>query len=130
VWEVAVRRVWLPSWPDSQYDPADDAAGIASGLVAYLVLAPFFWLVVPLARVLVELPFAVGRSLFSRTRWVEATCADPAEIRIVWRTSRDQAEAVASHVIRQLAKGYADLVPAGVVRESMTKPPGFDDLRA
>jgi hypothetical protein len=94
------------------------------------VLAPFFWLVLPLARVLAELPVAVGRSFFSRTRWVEAICLGPAEIRIVWRTSRERSEEVADHVARRLAKGYSDLVPAGVVRESMTTLPGLEDLDA
>ena len=94
------------------------------------MLAPFFWLVVPLARVLAELPVAVARSFVSRTRWVEAICPGPVEIRIVWRTSRERAEEVADHVARRLAKGYSDLVPAGVVRESMTTPPGFADLDA
>jgi hypothetical protein len=127
-WKVSVHRVRLPSWPESQFDPDGYATDVVSGVVAYLVLAPIFWLVVPLLRVVAALPLAVGRSFFSSTRWVEAECREPSELRIVWRTSRDRAEHVAEHVALRLEAGYADLAPPDAVREEMTRPPGFDDL--
>jgi hypothetical protein len=130
-WTVSVRRVRLPKWAHSEYDPADDAAGdLVFGLFAYIVLAPLFWFVVPLARALIELPVALARPLVSSTRWVEAECGWPSAIRIVWRTSRRRAASVADHVATQLAEGYDDLTPEGAEREAMTRPPGLDDLDA
>jgi hypothetical protein len=126
-WQVTIHRVRLPSWPHSGYDPWDDAHDLVSGVFAFLVLAPLFWFVLPLARVLVELPVALARS-FSRTRWVEAVCRSPAEITIAWRTRREHAEAVARHVARQLTHGYDGLTPEDAELVAMTAPVGVDDL--
>jgi hypothetical protein len=46
-WEVSVRRVDWPSWPDSSFDPGIWDATVVGMLVAYLVLGPIFWLVPP-----------------------------------------------------------------------------------
>jgi hypothetical protein len=127
-WEVSVHRVRMPRWPESDYDPGDLIDPIS--WVVALVLAPVFWLVVPLVQVAAELPVAVGRSFFSRTRWVEARCGEPSELWMVWRTSRERAEEVADHVALRLRAGYEDLPPPGVTLESMTRPAGFDDLES
>jgi hypothetical protein len=119
-WTVRVRRVRLPSWRHSSYEPELS--------VAEFVVAPIFWFVVPLLSAIVELPIALVRPLFSRVRWVEAECRWPSEIRIVWRTSRAQAEATADHVAARLPHGYGGLTPVGAELVSMTRPPGLDDL--
>jgi hypothetical protein len=130
-WSVSVRRVRLPTWRHSEYDPADDAdADFVWALFAYVVLAPLLWFVLPLVRALVELPFSLARPLVSSARWVEAECRWPAEIRIVWRTSRPRAASVADHVAARLADGYDDLTPEGAELEAMTRPPSLDDLDA
>lgn len=46
-WEVSVRRVDWPSWPDSSFDPGDSDATVVGMPVACLVLGPIFWLVPP-----------------------------------------------------------------------------------
>jgi hypothetical protein len=128
-WEVNVRRFRLPAWRDSGYEPEDDAHDLVSGAIAYVVLAPVHWFLVPLAIMLVELPAAVARSLFSSDRWIEATCRWPSELSILWRTSKEHARAAADEVARQLGEGY-ELKPEGAVFVSMTKPPGVDHLDA
>ena len=91
-WEVRVTRLRLPSWHHSQYEPEDDARDLLSGAFAYLVLAPLLWFVLPLLRAIVLFSVALARSLFSSTRWIEAVCTDPAEIKMVWQTSRGAAQ--------------------------------------
>jgi hypothetical protein len=125
-WEVAVQRLRLPSWRHSDYEPDSDDAFF--GLVETIVVAPVLWFVVPLFRLLAELPVAVGRSFFSSTRWVQARCQTPGEICIVWRTSRRRAEGLANELVERLGKGYENLVFDGAKLVSMTEPPGLRDL--
>ena len=110
----------LPRWHESQFDPW-------SGDLLDVVLAPFFWFVLPLARALALLPFALLRPLFSSTRWVEAVCLGPPRLEIVWRTTRADSRRVAAEIADRLKDGY-DLEVVGATFESMTKPPGIDDL--
>jgi hypothetical protein len=125
-WEVDVQRLRLPSWRHSDYEPGSDDAFF--GLVETIVVAPVLWFVVPLFRLLAELPVAVGRSFFSSTRWVEARCGTPGEICIVWRTSRRRAEGLANELVERLGKGYENLTFDGAKLVSMTEPPGLRDL--
>jgi hypothetical protein len=127
-WELDVQRVRLPSWRHSDYEP--DSEDVFFGLVETIVFAPVLWFVVPLFRLLAELPVAVGRSFFSSTLWVEARCQTPGDICIVWRTSRPRAEALADELVARLEKGYKNLEFEGAKRISMTEPPGFRDLDA
>jgi hypothetical protein len=129
-WTVSVQRMRLPDWHHSNYDPWEDAHDFLSGAFAFLVLAPLFWLILPLVRGVVLLPIAFVRSLFSGTRWIEAVCRDPGEIRIVWRTSRDEADEVAEEITRRLATGYEEITPPKAEFLSMTEPPGARDLSA
>jgi hypothetical protein len=128
-WEVNVHRVRLPKWHQSDYDPweSDD---YLIGFLEAIVLAPLLWFVLPLLRMLAELPVAVARSFFSSTRWVEARCRTPGEIRIVWRTSRLRAEELADEIAQRLGEGYGDLTFAGAKRVEMTEPPGLGDLES
>jgi hypothetical protein len=126
---VSVNRLRLPGWYHSRFEPEEDAHLVVLAL-EYLVLAPLFWFVFPLIRAAALLPIAVGRSIFSSTRWVEALCLDPAEIRIVWRTRRAAAEQVADEIARRLSRGYENLTPPDATFVSMTGPPGAGDLHA
>ena len=80
------------------------------------------------AVVLVDYPLAAVRSIWSRTRYVEARCYWPAEIVVTWRTSRRLAARHARDIAEHLNRGYADVAPAGVEMVHMTRPPGFGDL--
>jgi hypothetical protein len=107
---VSVSRTRLPSWHHSKYEPEDDANDLFMGAPAYRVLA-----------------IALARSLFSSTRWVEAVCRDPAEIRIVWQTHQTAAAQVAQDIARRLSRGYENLTPPKAEFVSMTEPPGLED---
>ncbi len=129
-WLITVHRVQLPRWPDSGFDLDDWTYTFPETIFAYLVLAPVFWFIIPLLRVLAALPLALARSVFSSTRWVEAECRWPSEIRIRWETTRDRAHEIAREIAGRLPSGYSDLTPAGATLVSMTRPPGIDDLSA
>lgn len=92
-----------------------------------LLLLPFtllFTVVLPLLRMLVALPFAVARSLFSDTRWIEAETRWPVEETIRWRTTAARAAGAADDVVAALAHGH-EVVVAGAVREWATEPRDF-----
>jgi hypothetical protein len=116
----------LPSWHHSTYEPDEDAYFVVMAF-EYLVLAPLLWFVFPLIRALVLLPIAVVRSVFSSTRWIEAVCRDPGEIKILWRTHRESAAQVADEITRRLGQGYENLTPPEAEFVSMTEPPGIED---
>lgn len=129
-WEVTVSRIRLPSWHQSTFEPDDSTGNLFVLAFEYLVLTPLFWLVFPLIRAVVLLPIAVARSLFSSTRWVEAVCRDPAEIKIVWRTQQTTAAQVAQAIASRLSRGYENLTPPEAEFVSMTEPPGLEDRDA
>jgi hypothetical protein len=79
-------------------------------------------------RVLLLLPVALLRPLFSSTRWVVAFSIWPNEMKLIWKTRRGEADAVADHVVSKLAKGYEGLTRPGAKFVHMTKPVGLDDL--
>ena len=124
-WEIRVRRVQLPRWPESDYDP--DPGDLLETVFAYVIAAPLFWLVIPLLKVIVALPVCLARSLFSSSRWVEATTRWPSEIVIVWRTTSRHAAQVAREVAERLPRGYEHVTPEGAELVSMTRPPGSGD---
>lgn len=128
-WEIRVVRVRL-RWHESRFDPWEYTNDLLSGLVAFLVLAPLFWLVLPLIRVIVFVPFEFVASAFSSTRWIEAESHWPSELKMVWKTSRARAAAAADQIATALSQGYGGLDPEGAELESITKPPGIDDLSA
>jgi hypothetical protein len=129
-WEVSVRRFRL-GWPDSNFDPGNQDDGDLFWIaVNYLVLAPFFWLVLPLVRLIAMAPVELVRGLVSSSRWVEAEASVPATIRIVWRVPKERAAEAAEHVAGRLAVGYDKLAPAYAEFISMTELPGTRDLTA
>ena len=98
----------LPRWHESQYDPW-------SGDLLDLLVAPFFWFVLPLVRGIVLLPFALLRPLFSSTRWVEAVCLGPPRREIVWRTTRADSRRAAAEIAARLKDGHALEVPGATL---------------
>jgi hypothetical protein len=128
-WEVSVSRIRLPSWHHSTFHP-DEGSDYFVLAFEYLILAPLFWFIFPLIRAIVLFPIAIVRSLFSSTRWVEAVCRDPAEIRIVWKTKRAGANQIAAEIASRLRRGYEDLTPPEAEFVSMTEPPGLEERDA
>lgn len=127
-WEVRAYRVRLPPLRDFGGDDPDPILGAET-----LVLGAA-WAVVELIAALVvgllELPVAIARGLFGTSRWVEAACFWPSEIRITWRTVRGRERAVAAEVARNLRAGYEDVTPNGAELVAMTPPAGLPDLDA
>jgi hypothetical protein len=114
-WEISTHRLRLPPWRQPGHDTWEDPF---DGLLLTLAALPIF---------VAELPVALVRAAFTRTRYVDAWCRWPAEIRITWRTTRQQVAAVADHVERELVRGYANLDPPHAERITMTKPPGLEN---
>ena len=86
-----------------------------------------YWIVIPLLALVVALPFAVVRSFFSRTRWIEAETRWPAPILVRWHTTAARAETAVAEIADALSRGY-DVKVKDAELESMTEPPGFRDL--
>jgi hypothetical protein len=122
-------RVRLPKWRPSDFDPRGEACGEWHGVLLLLPLAVLYWIVIPLLAVLVALPFALVRSLFSRTRWIEAETRWPAPILVRWRTTAALADTAVVEIANALSRGY-DVKVKDAELESMTEPPGFPDLGA
>jgi hypothetical protein len=121
-WTIRVSRMRLPAWHHSNYEPDDD------GILGYIVGAPLYWLILPLAWVVVQLPVAAARPLFSPVRWVEAESTWPSEMKLIWKTRKGEATPVADHVAAMLPRGFENLTPPGADLVHMTRPPGLDDL--
>jgi hypothetical protein len=97
--------------------------------IGYVFVAPIMWFLLPLARLLVELPAAMLRSIGSDARWIEARTHWPAENVILWRVvGPNGATAAFDHISAHLTSGYDDLTPVGAEIAAMTPPPGFKDL--
>src|SRR4051794_20185768 len=129
-WDVAIRTFRLPALADSEFDPLEHAHDLIDGLFIFLVLVPFFWIVIPLARAVALLPIAFVRPIFSPKRWVVAESRWPGSIEIIWEAHKDDVAAVAHDVTDQLGRGYEHLSPPNARRVSMTEPPGLADLDA
>ena len=125
-WEVRVRRLRPPPWRQQDWG-SDGDRDVPSGVISFGA-AIVGGLIVPLLIALVEFPVALVRSAVSKDRWIEARCDWPAEIRIVWQTSRDHAGEARADVVAQLAAGYDHLAPRHATLVEMSQPPGMDDL--
>jgi hypothetical protein len=125
-WEIRSHRFRMPPWREQDVDEWD---GSLAGGVVYAVETAFGSVIVPLVAGLVELPLTVARAPFTRTRWIEAVCREPAEIRIVWKSSRAQVAQAKAEIAGQLEQGYK-LDPAGAEFVEMTPPPGVEDVDA
>ena len=117
-----IARVRMPSWPHWNYD------WLGEGLLAYVTGVFLFTVVLPLVAVLLLLPIAGVRALVSPVRWVVAYSSWPSQIKLIWKTHKDDAAAVAEYVATKLPEGYGGLTPPGAERVYMTRPAGFNDL--
>jgi len=75
----------------------------------------------------IALPYHVVRSTLSGEAFVEAVCTRPGGIRVIWRTDRRRARAVAGAVAAQIERGlqyedvpYGQLVEMNPPRASLT----------
>jgi hypothetical protein len=128
-WAVSTHRIKWPGWRHSQYEPGNDAGDDVFGaVIAYLIVAPVMWFVVPFFVVLGEVPVALVRAVFSSDRWIEARASYPSSVRIQWRASKADAADLASEIANRLSRGYESLTPDGARLVEMTEPPGLKDL--
>jgi hypothetical protein len=118
-WEVRIVRVRLPGWRPGSFDPWEESLGTPRMTILLLPFAILSWFVFPLLALLVALPFALVRSLFSRRRWIEAETSRPTPELVRWRTSAARAEAAANEIASALSTGY-DAKVADAELESMT----------
>jgi hypothetical protein len=123
-WRVSVHRVRFPGWHHSSFEPYEEDLKVY--VLELVFVAPLMWFVFPLLRAIALLPLSLARGL-SSTRWVEAVCRDPGEIKITWRTRREVAERVANEVATRLSRGYEELTPPEAEFVEMTEPPGLRD---
>lgn len=126
---MRIVRVRFPKWRPSDFDPWEEACGEWHGVVLLLPLAVVYWVLIPLLALLVVLPFTIVRSLFSKSRWIEAETRWPAPILVRWRTTAAGAETAVAEIADALSRGYYVKVKDAEL-ESMTEPPGFRDLDA
>jgi hypothetical protein len=128
-WEVRASRFRLPPWRQNNFDPWNYTTGILDGLFAFLILLPFFLIIVPVAAFLAEFPVAVARGLFSADGWIEAVCWYPQTLRIRWHIEdRHRLGESVDHVTQQLARGYDGLTFGGAEIVEITPPAGLNDL--
>lgn len=97
-------------------------------MAGLIVLGPLYWFLFPVIWVLVQLPVAAIRPVFSDTRWVEASSGSEADLKLIWETSKEHAEGVAEHVAQTLPRGYENLTPPTAELIHVRRPPGMDDL--
>lgn len=130
-WEVHVQRLRWPPWRSVSTPFLDDLDNwgffYPVGALLLLPIALVTMVAIPLVIFLLEAPFAVFRSLRSRTRRVEAICRWPNEIRMEWETSDEHVQAVAREVAEQLELGYEHLAPANARFLGFTDPPAGPD---
>jgi hypothetical protein len=96
-WLVRVRRIQMPRWHDSNFEP--------SVIPVTWIMAPVHWFVFPLIRLIGELAFRSCRSLLSSARWLEAIPISGDGAKMMYRTSRDYAANVAEQLAQELSAG-------------------------
>ena len=125
-WEVRVVRVRFPRWRPSDFDPWEEGLGYFEAVLLLIPLALLYWFVIPLLAVVFALPFALIRSVFSTTRWIEAATRWPAPVLIRWRTTATDAEGACDEITAALSRGY-DVKVEHAELVHMTEP-GLRDL--
>jgi hypothetical protein len=111
-WELYVSRFALPPWRPAAYDglavTADGGSGTPADIVFFLLEIPLFLfkqILLPLVRLLVDLPSAALRTRHSTEVTVEAVCFWPRRVSLVWTTSPDHSARVLGEVASALARG-------------------------
>jgi hypothetical protein len=117
-WRVRVYRFRAPRWRQFGGSVSEDPAvtifwpvDIVLGVISAVVMG----LIVPLLVIVVEMPIAAVRALFSDTRWIEATREGQPPDRMTWQTDAANASEVADQVARQLELGYDRVAPHNAV---------------
>ena len=118
-WELYVSRFALPHWRPAAYHgfalTGDGGSGTPADLVFFLLEIPLFLfkqILLPLGRLLGDLPSAALRARDSTEVTVEAVCFWPRRVSLVWTTSPDHSGRVLGEVASALARG-ADPSPFG-----------------
>jgi hypothetical protein len=111
-WELYLSRFDLPAWRPAAYDglaaTGDGGVGTPADLLFVVLEIPLFLLkqiLLPLGRLLVDLPSAVLRARRSATVTVEAVCFWPRKVSLVWTAAREDANLVLGQVAAALARG-------------------------
>ena len=117
-WELYVSRFDLPAWRPARYDGfaamGDGGSGTPADVVFFVLEIPVFvfkQILLPLGRLLVDLPSAAVRARRSATVTVEAICFWPRKVSLVWTTAPDDAAVVLSRVAAALARGETPQPP-------------------
>jgi len=111
-WEIYVSRFSLPPWRSATYDglaaTGDGGSGTPADLLFFVLEIPLFvfkQILLPLARLVVELPSSVLRARRTTEVTVEAVCFWPRKVSLVWTAMPDDAALVVSRVAAALARG-------------------------
>jgi hypothetical protein len=111
-WEIYVSRFALPPWRPATYDglaaTGDSGSGTPADLLFFVLEIPLFvfnQILLPLGRLVADLPSAVLRSRRSTEVTVEAVCFWPRKVSLVWKAAPDDAAVVVSRVAAALARG-------------------------
>ena len=111
-WELYVSRFDLPPWRPATYDglaaTGDGGSGTPADLLFLALEIPLFLfkqILLPLGRVLVDLPSAALRARRSRTVTVEAVCFWPRRVSLVWTAAPADTKLVLSQVAAALTRG-------------------------
>jgi hypothetical protein len=114
-WEIYVSRFSLPQWRPATYEGfASSGSGTPADLVFFVLEIPLFvfkQIMLPLGRLVVELPSSVLRARRTTEVTVEAVCFWPRKVSIAWTAMPDDAALVVSRVAAALARGEEPLPP-------------------
>lgn len=111
-WELYASRFAFPPWRPAAYGGsaalADGGWGSPADLLFWVLEIPLFVLreiLVPVGRMLADLPAAAVHARRTRTVTVEAICFWPRKVSLVWTASPDHADRVLSQVAAALLRG-------------------------
>ena len=124
-------RFAIPSspWRENNFNPWNYATGVLDGLFAFLILLPFFLIIVPAAVFIAEFPVALARGLFSGDSWIAGVSWYPQTLRITWHVEdRHRLGECIDRITQQLVGGYDGLTFSAAEIVEMTPPAGLNDL--
>jgi len=121
-WELYVSRVAPPSWSEGEGSELASSPPLSMpGAELMLLTIPFaivgfLWssIIVPLARFVFLMPFAVVRGRRSHAARIEAMCFYPEPETRTWTTTIDQVDSVLEEIAAGLEAGKV-VQPAGAV---------------
>jgi hypothetical protein len=108
-WEIYISRFAFPRWRPATYDGlASTGSGTPADLLFFVLEIPLFvfnQIVLPLGRLVVDLPSAAMRGRRTTDVTVEAVCFWPHRVSLVWTTTPNDADIVVSRIAAALARG-------------------------